>query len=350
MTAATASVRFLAAALIATSAGCRVERADRSASSAEASGCGAPPGEVWIYTSMYRPILESIDRIARQRLPEVELKWFQSGSEKVAARVDAELAAGGTQADLLVTSDPFFYARLKEEGRLLPYASVGATRLSRSLLDLDGQFAACRLSTMVLVHREDLKEPPRSFQALTAPAWKGRVVLGDPLTSGTAFTWSVFLHRLYGPAYFAALRANGAVVAGGNAAVQQKLETGEGSVGVLLLENALAARAKGLPLKHLYPEDGAVVIPGFVAVLASTRNRTAATAVYDLLLDPDAQRAMVEVGLMHAADPRPPGPAGEPSVPELLAHAQPWSEEILEDGRRRGVEIKAAFSRAFEGR
>jgi iron(III) transport system substrate-binding protein len=350
VTAATAApARCLAALLVVACAGCRVERADRSASTG-AAGSGAPRGEVWIYTSMYRPILESIDQLARQRLPDVELKWFQSGSEKVAARVDAELAAGGTQADLLVTSDPFFYARLKEEGRFLPYASVNATRLARSLVDLDGHFAACRLSTMVLVHRDDVKDPPRSFRALTEPAWKGRVILGDPLTSGTAFTWSVFLHRLHGPGYFAALRANGAVVAGGNAAVQQKLETGEGSVGVLLLENALAARARGLPLRHLYPEDGAVVIPGFLAVMASTRNRPAATAIYDLLLSPDAQRAMVDVGLMHAADPRPPGPAGEPGVPDLLDRAQPWTEDVLEDGRRRGVEIKADFSRAFEGR
>ena len=28
--------------------------------------------------------------------------------------------------------------------------------------------------------------------------WKGRTAIGDPLTSGTAFTWAVFIHSKYG--------------------------------------------------------------------------------------------------------------------------------------------------------
>src|SRR5207237_6915366 len=141
------------------------------------------------YTSMYPQVVYAMTPVLKAKLPEVNIRWFQSGSEKVANRLEAELAAGGTQADLLVTSDPFLFERYKREGRWLRYASPNALRTPRELIDLDGAYTACRLSTMVLVHRRDVTDPPRSFAELAEPKWRSEVALGDPTTSGTAFTW-----------------------------------------------------------------------------------------------------------------------------------------------------------------
>ncbi len=327
-------------------AGCRIETASpRPAEGAPGEG-EHPRGEVWVYTSMYRPVLEALEPALKAELPEVTVRWTQGGSEKIAQRLEAELAAGATQADLLVTSDPFLYRRYKDEGRWLPYASSHVLRVPRALVDLDAAYAACRVSTLVLVHRQGTPSP-RRFDALTAPEWRGAVALGDPLTSGTSFTWSVFSYRAHGEGYFQKLRANGAQLAGGNAAVLQKVESGEARVGVLLLENALAARARGSPIEIVYPEDGAVTVPGYVAIFRSSRNRVAARAVYDFLLSPRGQQLIVEAGDMHAADPRWSGPRGEPGLDALLERAQPWTDEVLETGVRDGERIKAAFRRAF---
>jgi iron(III) transport system substrate-binding protein len=218
-------------------ASCRIE----AAAPASTTRCAAtaPEGDVWVYTSMYRHVLDSLDPLLARELPAVKVHWFQAGSEKVLNRLEAELSAGGTQADLVATSDPFLYARLKREQRLLRYVSPNALRTPKELVDLDGAYTSLRLSTMVLVHRRELEAPPSSWAALTDARLAGEVALGDPLTSGTAYTWAVFMEATYGAAYFAKLRANGARVAGGNAAVLQKLEGGEAKAGVLLLENAL---------------------------------------------------------------------------------------------------------------
>jgi iron(III) transport system substrate-binding protein len=178
-------------------------------------------------------------------------------------------------------------------------------------------------------------------------SWKGRVALGDPLTSGTAFTWAVFVQAKYGEAFFERLRQKGALVAGGNAAVLQKVESGEADAGVLLLENALAAQARGSPIEVVWPEDGAVVIPGPVAIFQTTRNPVAAQALVDVLLSPEAQRLVVEKGDMHAVDPRLGGPRGLPGVDALLSRAQPWTPALLEQGLTRGGAIKERFSQAF---
>lgn len=328
-------------------AGCRIESAAPATSACASPDSAAPSGELWVYTSMYRQVIDGLEPVLRRALPGVTVHWYQAGSEKVASRLEAELAAGGTQADLLLTSDPFLYERFKREGRWLRYASPNGLRTPRQLLDLDGAYSAARVSTMVLIHRAELADPPDSFAALGEPRWRDEVALGDPLTSGTAFTWAVLMERSYGAAFFDSLRANGARVAGGNAAVLQKVEGGEAKVGVMLLENALAARARGSTIAFRYPKDGAVTVPGYVAIFIGTRNPVAAKAFYDAVLSPEVQSLIVSLGDMHGADPRLPGPRGEPGLGPLLKNARPWDEALLDRGIREGARVKATFSRAF---
>jgi iron(III) transport system substrate-binding protein len=334
--------RWVLAALL--FAGCRIETAAPGGRVATASG--APAGEVWVYTSVYRHVLDAFEPVLRDALPGVTVRWFQAGSEKIGAKLEAEFAAGGTPCDVLMTSDPFLYQRFKKEARWLRYASPDGQRTPRSLVDPDGHFAAVRLSTMVLVHRVGTPAPT-SFESLTQPAWKGEVALGDPLTSGTAFTWAVLMERALGPQYFEALRDNGARVAGGNAAVLQKVEGGEASVGVVLLENALAAKAKGSQLEVAWPKEGAVLVPGYAGILASTRNAQAAKAFVDVVLSPRGQALMVDPGDMHGVDPRLPGPRHSIRLEELLQRTQPFDEGLLERGLLDGARVKAAFVKAF---
>lgn len=327
-------------------ASCRIESAAPSDAPASAAREGAPSGDVWVYTSMYQHVLDALDPVLKEKLPNVQVHWYQAGSEKVASRLEAERAAGAVRADVLATSDPFLYERLAREGAFLRYASLNVLRVPRSLLELDGHYAAMRLSTMVLVHRTGAPPPPVSFADLVGGGWKGRAAVGDPLTSGTAFTWAVFIQAKYGDAFFEHLRAKGAIVAGGNAAVLQKVESGEVDVGVLLLENALAAKARGSPIDIVWPEDGAVVIPGPVAIFSTTRNSVAAKALVDVLLSPEGQRIIVQ-GDMHAVDPRLEGPRGQPGLETLMARSQPWTPALTELGLTRGGSIKETFSKAF---
>lgn len=328
-------------------AACRIETAAPSDGPAARAQEGVPSGELWVYTSMYQHVLDALEPLLKERLPGVQVHWYQAGSEKVASRLEAERAAGAVRADVLATSDPFLYERLAREGSFLRYASPNVLRVPRSLVELDAHYAAARLATMVLVHRKGALAPPRSFAGLVGEGWRGRAALGDPLTSGTAFTWAVFLQARHGDVFFEQLRAKGAIVAGGNAAVLQKVESGEADAGVLLLENALAAKARGSPIEIVWPEDGAVVIPGPVAIFRSTRNAVAAKALVDLLLSAEGQRIIVEKGDMHAVDPRFEGPRGAPGLEELMTRSQPWTPELVERGLTRGGAIKEAFSKAF---
>ena len=327
--------------------GCRIETAAPSAGGGPVEARSeAPSGDVWVYTSMYRHVLDGLDPVLHEALPEVTVHWFQAGSEKVATRLEAELAAGGTSCDVLATSDPFLYQRFKHERRWLPYVSPNGVRTPRSLVDLDGEFAAIRVSTMIIAHGTGTAAPA-SFEALMGADFSDEVALGDPLTSGTAFTWAVAVERAHGAALFTRLRANKARVAGGNAAVLQKLEGHEAKAGVLLLENALAAQAKGSAIEVAWPSDGAVVIPGYAGILKTTRNARASQAVIDVLLSAKGQELIARLGDMHAVDPRVAGPRGVIGLEALLERSQKVDEAFLERGLYEGARVKQAFSQAF---
>src|SRR5689334_20415580 len=90
-----------------------------------ATGC-TRKNSVWIYTSLYKEMVAELDPLVHAAFPGVDVQWFQGGSENVAAKINAEMAAGKSQADLVITSDPFWYLELKQAGKLLTYDSPAA--------------------------------------------------------------------------------------------------------------------------------------------------------------------------------------------------------------------------------
>lgn len=306
---------------------CRIELGPPDGAPIDAAGDGAPAGEVWIYTSMYPSVIDALEALIAERYPDIEPRWYQAGSEKVAQRAEAEWAAGGTPACLLMTSDPFWYARLEQQGRLQPHLAPNVLKLDRSLVDDDGTWATARLSLVVLAVNDALpeEERPETFQALAEPAFAGRITSPDPLASGTAFTWLAFVARDAGWGYVDALRANGLVAAGGNSAVLTRVQTGERPVGVILLENLLTADPPGVAT--VFPGDGAVVVPGPIAMTADCRNPRAAGAVYDLVLSEEGQRQIV-AGDMYGVLPTLDPPDGAPPLSGIPV--RPWTPGLVE--------------------
>src|SRR5688572_7443427 len=67
---------------------------------------------VWVYTSLYKDTIADMTPYLKKAFPDVEVKWFQAGSEEIAAKVNAEILSGNLQADLLLCSDRFWYEEL----------------------------------------------------------------------------------------------------------------------------------------------------------------------------------------------------------------------------------------------
>ncbi len=319
----------------------------------------APPSKdgglkvVRVYTSLYREVVEAVAPVVSAELartaPGVAVEWVQGNSGKIARRLDDEHRSGGSTADVLLVSDVAYYHRLKAEGRLVSYFSPKAATHPSETRDADGAFATSRFSTMVIGLSPEMAagmagKAPARFEELDV--YGTRLAMGDPAVSGTAFTTTAELSSRFGWDWFRALKAKGALAAGSNSTVLQRLDTGVSDVGVVLLENLLMAKAGGSKVGVVFPKDGAVLIPGPIALLPHAKGSPAARAVYDAILAEPTQRAIVAQGFMHSPDPALPPPSGAPTFRELLAE-KPL--DTLYRPREDAEQVLATFREIFQG-
>lgn len=332
--------------------GCRVEVGPPERPNLNTSAEEKPSGEVMIYTSMYRSVIDAVKPVLAEQLPGVTVKWLQGGSEKLGTRLDAELSVAAPQADIVMTSDPLWYERLWQNGHLKPYASIGALAMPRDLVHPKGAFATTRISTMVIAYNTRFVKPeeaPKTFASLFDPKWKGRVTTPDPLGSGTTFTTLAFLAYHEGPEIIDRMKAAQTISSGGNSSTMTRLESGEHHVGFVLLENVMKARLAGSPIGFEIPEEGAVLVPGPISILEKTQNLRAAQAVYDVLVSEAVQKKIV-AGWMHSPLPKVAAPEGAPPLKELLKTRYRWTDSFVAKASREGHDLRKRFAEVMGGK
>ena len=75
--------------------------------------------EIWIYTSLYKDTIADVTPILEKEFPNIKINWYQAGSEEIAAKVNTELIAGVPKADIMISSERFWYQELSDSGRLV---------------------------------------------------------------------------------------------------------------------------------------------------------------------------------------------------------------------------------------
>jgi len=302
--------------------------------------------ELWIYTSLYNDVIQELDPILKEKFPDLSIQWFQSGSEKIMAKLSAEIKAGHPQADLLIISDPFYYELLKKEGALLSYKSPAADYVPDLLKDPEGYYATSRMCAMVMgYHKEAMGKlaPPTSFEELVGPKFANKIALGSPLESGTTFFAVADLSNKYGYDYFKKLRSLKTVSAGGNSAVLNQITSREHPIGVLLLENLLKDIKTNQNLGIIYPKDGIIFIPGPMAIMKNTKYPEEVKLVYDFFMGVEGQKSIVK-GLMYSLDPRAGTPKGAKPLREVLPTSFSYDFTFVRETYAKASEIKKQFT------
>ncbi|MDZ4678176.1 MAG: extracellular solute-binding protein [Oligoflexia bacterium] len=291
----------------------------------------AAPKQIWIYTSIYKEFAEPIKKAFEANNPDTEVQIFQGGSEKIQAKVEAELIAQKPQADVILTSDAFWSADLGK--RNLAHSHKG--KLTETNYH----------SLMILVAHKDLPldQRPKSFSDLTKPQYKNLIQTGSPLESGTMFSTVAYLSRKYGWDYFKKLRENNVASSGGNSTVIQKIESGEKKVGWVLLENALASQKRGSPIEIIYPIDGAIPIPSVQVILKDSKQKETAEKFAEFILSKEGQE-LLRNGFMYSVRKDVTAPEGAKPIKEVTKKSTPWTDKIIAEVAADAKNIKKQFS------
>lgn len=301
--------------------------------------------EIWIYTSLYKDTIADMNPKLEKLFPHLKINWYQAGSEEIAAKINTELIAGVPKADILISSERFWYQELSDSGKLVSWKPSQYENFEDEYKYELGTFHVVSVPVMVLVYNnEAIKEAdaPKSFKDLVKPQYKGLLNGGSPLASGTSFTTVLALQHLYGWEYFHQLKKNQFLFDGGNSAVIKRIQTKERPVGFVLLENVLRFLDDDKRLKIIYPEDGVVTQFNTMGIPKKEGPMEDTLKLAEWFFTKDGQEAMTR-SFMHSPLKGFAPPVGAPSLADLKKKSFPWTEKLIRELTDKRFEIKETY-------
>jgi iron(III) transport system substrate-binding protein len=251
-----------------------------------AGQAAAVDGTLTLYTSQPNTdAQQSIDAFMAA-YPDVKVTFVRDGTTKIMAKLEAELAAGSTPADVLLIADSVTMEGLKARDLLMAHPDADVSVYPAGTHDADKTWFGTKLITTGIMYNTAATMVPASWSDLLKDEAKGQLAMPSPLTSGAALIHTATLvdNLEAGWGYYEGLAANGAQASGGNGGVLKQVAGGEKLYGMVVDFLPIREKAKGAPVEFVFPEEGVSAISEPVAILASTQNADAAKAFVDFLI------------------------------------------------------------------
>jgi len=217
-------------------------------------------------------------------------------------------------ADIFLGAGAPAHEVLKQEGMIVPYKpknwdKVPAEWHGMKVKDKGGDWT-CFAPWIVtnLYNEKVLKKlrlpPPKTWNDLINPIYRGNVVYTLPYASGTMHeTVEIILQTMgekEGWAYLRALAANLARFSTGSTDTTHITSRGEIPIGIAQPQmNAMVARRDGYPVRDLLP-DKTILVPEAVALLKNAPNEKTGKIFLDWLFSMEGQKYVLEGGYFAA--------------------------------------------------
>lgn len=278
-----------------------------------------PSGVIQLYTSESEDKVNEMVADFNLVYPDVTVNVFRSGTGEVTAKLQAEMQAGEINADVIWFADIDFFKRLGDEDRLLAYNPVGGERAPAIYHYEGGKYHEVRLIFNVVAYNTSLvTEPPTSWMDLANPKYRSKVAMPSPFYSGAAFSHVGTFANLpgFGWDYYQKLKENDAKVERSNGAVSQKLAAGEYALVQVVDFMIRDLKGQGSTVDHIWPAEGALLVPTPIGIIKTTKNAAAAKAFLDYMYTSRAQSLFVQQGYI-AVLPEVSPPKGTPDLSNL---------------------------------
>ena len=276
-------------------------------------------GTINLYTSEPEDQVNMLVNDFNTLYPDVTVNVFRSGSGEVIAKIQAEQQAGQILADVIWFADMDFFKSLADQDLMMAYEPKGSEAIDEIYHYNGDRYHEVRQIFNVVAYNTTLvTEPPTSWKDLLKEEYAGRVGMPSALYSGAAFNQVGTFANMpeFGWEFFEQLNANGVVVEQGNGAVATKLSSGEFVIAQLVDSHARGQALAGSPVAHIWPEEGALLVPTPIGILNSTQNPPAAQAFLDYLYTDQAQALFAEMGYI-SVFPDAATPEGTPDMSNL---------------------------------
>ena len=254
-----------------------------------------------VYSPHGRDLLTLLERRFEQLHPDVDVRWLDMGSQEVYDRLRSERA--NPQADVWFGGPATIFARGARDSLLEPFRPGWAEAIEPHGRGPGDRYFAAYETPAVIVYAEQAVKPdeaPRDWDDLLEPRWKGKILIRDPLASGTMrAVWGMIIERglrqthdtAAGFQWLRRLDAQNKEYVLNGPLLDQKIVRQEGLVTIWDLPDILLSRRDGLPLGYVFPKSGTPVIEDAIGVVRDARHRAQARAFVEYVGSVAAQLA-----------------------------------------------------------
>ncbi len=256
-------------------------------------GCGDGRTPLVIYSPHGRDLLRLVEQTFEAANPEVDVRTLDMGSQEALDRVRSERV--NPQADVWFGGPSSLFARAARDSLLDPYRPVWAESIAERGRGPADLFFSVYETVAVIVYNDAVvphAQAPQDWDDLLDPQWEGRVLIRNPVASGT-------MRTLFGMFMLRSLAATGDTASGidwlrrldaqtaeyplNPAMLHQKLLRQEGVITMWDLPDILLQRSRGNSLSYVLPSSGTPVIQDAIAVVRGTEHPDLARRFVDFV-------------------------------------------------------------------
>jgi len=262
---------------------------------------GAPAPEpaaasrkVVVYSPHGREMLEPFAQRFEAAHPDIKVETIDMGAAEIPDRLGAEQA--NPYADLWWGAPHTMFMKAAAAGLLEAYEPTWAASIDPARRDPTYLWCGQYLTPIVIVYNSDAltaETAPQHWDDLITEAWKDRILIRNPLESGTMRTFfSAMILREddleAGFAWLKALDANTKTYAANPALLYRQLSSRAGEATVWVLRDVeIQKRVNGYHLGYVIPSEGVPIILDGIALVKGGKHPEEAKLFYEFVTAPE---------------------------------------------------------------
>lgn len=141
---------------------------------------------VVIYSPHGKELLAEFEKRFEEKNPEIDIQWLDMGSQEVFDRIRNE--KNNPQADIWWGSPLTLFMKAEKEGLLSEFTPSWSDKISENHRSKNNSWYGTFLTPEVIAYNKNVltnETAPDSFEQLISDEWKGKIVIRNPMASGT---------------------------------------------------------------------------------------------------------------------------------------------------------------------
>lgn len=284
----------------------------------------ASTSELKIYSIIHDEETKALTDLFTQKTG-IPVSYLRATTGELINRAIAE--KNDPQADILLGGASSYHIQAAEAGALESYKSKLSEKLPAFVKASDNTWTGfCVLTLGIGVNEKRFSEKfpgkavPKTWEDLTDPAFKGEVVLTNPLASSTAYLFvQNQLQRLgweEGWNYLENLAKNVGQFPDSGSAPAKLVGTGEYALGVSYLHALTKYNAQGFGITMVAPPKSVGDVD-CISILKNSKNLDAAKKFVDFMLSKEAQELMSSIDFTIPVNPDAKAAGGSVAIEDV---------------------------------